>query len=62
VTAAFITFIFLHCKVKVKLPLSLTEYHTMKTYPLLNEAPHHEDIVESGGVAPHVFNFGTRWM
>jgi hypothetical protein len=26
----------LKVKVKVKLPLSLTEYHAMKTYPVLN--------------------------
>jgi hypothetical protein len=37
------------CKVIVKLSL------------LLNQALCHEDVWESGGVAPHVLNFGSRW-
>jgi len=31
-------------KRKVKLPLWLTMYHTMKTYPSLNQAPRREDV------------------
>jgi len=31
-------------KGKGKDVLCFTQYHTMKTYLLLNEAPHHEDI------------------
>jgi len=23
--------------------------------------PHHEDVWVSGGIAPHILNFGTRW-
>jgi len=26
----------------------------------LNQVPHHEDVWGSGGVAPHIFNVGTR--
>jgi hypothetical protein len=36
-------------KVKVKLALSLTKHHTMKTY------------WGSGGIAPRILDFGTRW-
>jgi hypothetical protein len=36
-------------KVKVKLFLCLTKHHTMKTY------------WESGGIAPHILDLGTRW-
>jgi hypothetical protein len=36
-------------KVKVKLSLCLTKHHAMKTY------------WESGGIAPRVLDFGTRW-
>jgi len=28
----------------VKLFLYLTKYHAMETYPVLNYAPHHEDV------------------
>jgi hypothetical protein len=31
-------------RVKVKLSLCLTKYHSMKTYPVFNETMHHEDI------------------
>jgi len=30
-------------------------------YPVLNEAPHHEDIRGSGGIAPCIFNLGNGW-
>jgi len=33
-----------YIKVKVKLPLCLTKSHTMKTYPMLNQAPFLEDL------------------
>jgi hypothetical protein len=36
-------------KVKAKLSLWLTEHHTMKTY------------WESGSIASHILNLGTRW-
>jgi len=45
-------------KVKVKLFLSLTKYHAMKTYPLL--APRHEEISGSGGRAPRILSLGIR--
>jgi hypothetical protein len=31
--------------VKLTLSLCLTKYHTIKTYPVLSQAPHHEDVV-----------------
>jgi hypothetical protein len=36
-------------KVKVKLSLCLTQHHAMKTY------------WGSGGIAPRILDFGTRW-
>jgi hypothetical protein len=51
-------------KIKAKLFLCLTKYHTMKMYPVLNLAPCHEDVFESGGTAPHVLTSaldGGRW-
>jgi hypothetical protein len=30
---------------KAKLSLCLTKHHTMKTYPVLNKAPHHENVI-----------------
>jgi hypothetical protein len=30
--------------VKVKLSLDLTMYRAMNTYPIINQAPHHEEI------------------
>jgi hypothetical protein len=38
------------CKVKVKLSLCLTKYHTIQTY------------CGSGGIPPWFLNLGTRWM
>jgi hypothetical protein len=32
------------CKVKIKLSLCLTKYNPMKTYLVLNQALHYEDI------------------
>jgi hypothetical protein len=32
-----------------------------KMYPLLNEAPWHEDILGNGGIALHILNLSTRW-
>jgi hypothetical protein len=48
-------------KVKVKLSLGLTKYHSKKSYPVLNYAPSHEDVREGGGIAPRIFNLGNRW-
>jgi hypothetical protein len=45
---------------KVKLPLYLTKYHAIRTYRVLNQAPHHEDVWGSEGIAPRI-NFGIRW-
>jgi hypothetical protein len=28
---------------------------------VLNEAPRHEDVLGSGGIAPRILNLGTRW-
>jgi hypothetical protein len=44
----------------VKLFLCLTKHHSVKTYPVLNWAPHHEDVWGSGDIAPCVPNVGTR--
>jgi hypothetical protein len=40
----------------IKLSLWLTKYHAMMMHPLLNQAPHHEDIWKRGGIAPHILN------
>jgi hypothetical protein len=47
--------------VKAKLSLCLTKYHTIKTYPLLNYASHHKDVLGSGGMAPRILNLSTKW-
>jgi hypothetical protein len=46
---------------KEKLSLGLSKYHAMKTYTLLNQALHHEDVWGSGGLAPRILNVGSRW-
>jgi len=46
---------------KVKLSLCLTMYRTMKTCPLLNQEPCHEDVQVSKGTAAHILKLGTRW-
>jgi len=33
----------------------------IKLVIMLNLAPYHEEVRRSGGIAPHVLNFGTRW-
>jgi len=33
----------------------------MKIYPVRNQAPHHEDVWEIGGIAPPILNLGTKW-
>jgi hypothetical protein len=40
--------------IMLKLSLCVTKYHAMKTYPVLNEAPRHEDLWVTGGVAPRI--------
>jgi len=45
--------------VKIKLPMRLTKYYAMKTYPLLKQVPLHE-VLESGGIAPRILNLGIR--
>jgi hypothetical protein len=32
-----------------------------KVVPVLNQAPRHEDVLGSGGIAPRVLDLGTRW-
>jgi hypothetical protein len=32
-----------------------------KVVPVLNEAPRHEDVLGSGGIAPHILDLGIRW-
>jgi hypothetical protein len=44
-----LSFVLPTSKVKVKLSLCLTKHHAMKTY------------WESGGIAPCILDFGTRW-
>jgi len=34
---------------------------TGKVVPLLKQAPHHENLWESGGIAPHIPKLVTRW-
>jgi len=36
------------------LSLLFTQYHVMKTYPVLNQAPYHEGIWRSEGKVPHI--------
>jgi len=45
---------------KLKVPLGLTKYHTMKTYPLLNQTQHHE-VWGSGGIAARILSPGAKW-
>jgi len=33
----------------------------MKTYPVLNKAPGHDNVWRSGGMALRIPNLGTRW-
>jgi hypothetical protein len=40
---------------KVKLPLSLTKYHNMKTHSVLNLALCHEEVIGGVAVWLHVF-------
>jgi hypothetical protein len=52
------------CKVKVKLSLCLTKYHAITTYPVLNQAPRHEDVWGSAGIAAHILTLaldGGEW-
>jgi len=37
----------------------LTKYHTMKTYPVLDQELCHEDIQGTEGIAPHILNLST---
>jgi len=32
-----------------------------EVFPVLNYEPRHEDVLRSGGIAPRVLDFGTRW-
>jgi hypothetical protein len=41
--------------------LCLTKYHAMKTYSVLNQAPHHEDVRMCGDIAPNILNLDGRW-
>jgi len=41
--------------------MCLTKPHGMKVYSVLNRRIRHEDVLESGGLAPHVLNLGARW-
>jgi hypothetical protein len=33
----------------------------MKTFPVLNQSPCHEDVFENGSKAPRILNLGTIW-
>jgi hypothetical protein len=48
-------------KVKVKLSLCLTKYHSMTMYPALKQARRREDVLRERRVAPRILNLGTRW-
>jgi hypothetical protein len=41
--------------------LCLTKHHTKKTYPVLNEVPHHEDVWRRGNIASCILNLGNGW-
>jgi hypothetical protein len=43
------------------LPLYLTKYRAMETYPLLNATPRHEDIWGNWRIAPRILNIGIGW-
>jgi hypothetical protein len=47
-------------KIIAKLSLRLLKYHTMKTYPVPNEAQRNEDVLGSGGIDSCILNLGTR--
>jgi hypothetical protein len=32
-----------------------------KDVPLLNQEPHHEDVLGNGGVAPRIFSLSAKW-
>jgi hypothetical protein len=44
-----------------KAVLCLTQYHTIETYRMLNQAPCHKGVWVNGGIAPRIFNLGARW-
>jgi len=46
---------------KVNLSLLLTKYYAMKLYPVLNQAPHYEDVLGSGGIFSRILILGARW-
>jgi hypothetical protein len=46
---------------KVNISLCLDKYDTMKTYPVLNKAPRHEDVWGNGGIAPLLLDLRSRW-
>jgi hypothetical protein len=48
-------------KLELKFSLCLTKHHAIKPYPLIAWAPHHEDVLGIGGIAPHILNLHTRW-
>jgi hypothetical protein len=41
--------------------LCFTKYQATKTNAVLNQAPRHEEIWGSGGIAPRILNLGTIW-
>jgi len=45
----------------VKLSLFLTKYQAMKMYPVLNQAPRHEDVWGSGATALSILKLDTGW-
>jgi len=38
-----------------------SRYVKGEVYAVLKEVPHHEDVLGSGGIAPHIHNLCTRY-
>jgi len=53
-------FTYLHLSVGKYKFVPVPNYHTVKTYHVLHEAPRLEELW-SGGIAPHILNLGTKW-
>jgi hypothetical protein len=41
--------------------MGVTKYHAMKTFPVLNQEPRHEDVLGGVGMTPRILNLGARW-
>jgi hypothetical protein len=46
---------------KTLIPVPSISLKCKGVFPVLNQAPRHEDILENGGIAPRILGLGTRW-